>query len=398
MKSISLSIKIHIPVIYHKHPFSEINIIDEFINLKQTESYVKYIADYKLLPLLHSVQNLTNQFESRIKLPISISGISVKLLELYAPYVLDEIRYHYKNGIFEFFVQHWSNSILPFFVQNEQVRQTGLHRKTIEAVFGQLPTVYMADSVFNPAAYSKFIPFPECTTVFTCSNQLTGNHKTDKPSHSKQTFFLINQALSTKLQQAVSDAGTDIKLNHVTPFIRHLRKHSSLVKPLNLAFNPLARNVSSYKKWQTIVALLITETNSSLYSLTEMEELSNYFSIDNNYSEDMFLQFKIPDNWLKNSMQKEAFKQFLTIYKNIKAGKLTYSPDAWEYLQDVNNFFYMSDSFFIREFSTRHFTPFRSPHEAFTSYMNAVSNFWNVSRQNKVPALNTDFLISPAFN
>lgn len=398
MKLISLCTKIHIPVIYYKHPFSEIKLADQFFDERQTQKHVKELAAHKLLPFLKSADNLSQQFGNRFKLAVSVSGISLKLLGKHAPSVLNQIKLLVKKGTIEFLAEPWSNSVLPYFIQKDLVLQTELHRRTIEATFGQLPTVFIADLPLHAGVISEFEPFPGCQTILTCSNHQNKHLRNEKPLRVKKTQFLINHALSQKLQQVSSDYFINTEANPIVPFKRYLRKHATLVKPLILAFDPLAKNISSYTKWEENIAQLLNITQGSFYSLSDLEEISNYFSIENDYSDDMLSQFKHPDYWLKNNMQKEAFKQFKNIYKTIHTNKYSYLPEAWDFLQDLNNFFYMSDSFFLEEFAGQYFTPFRSPHEAFTSYMNAISNFWNVNQKKPKQFIKTNFLITPAIN
>ncbi len=398
MKSIALCTKIHIPVIYHKHPFSEMKITDKFYNERQTRNHAEQLAENKLLPFLQSAEMLLDQYGDRFKMALSISGISIKLLEKYAPQVLEGIKHLATKGAVEFMARPWSNSILSSFIQKELTLQTNLHRRTIKATFGQLPRVFMADLPLNTKNYSDFKPFQGCKTIFTCSNHLRKNCWEENILHEKKSQFLINYSLSQKLQHLSSYEFKNPESNTIAPFLRYLRKHVSMVRPLVLVFDPLAKNISNYSKWKKNIELLLNKTKCSFYSLSDLEEIANYFSIDNNYSEEMMEQFKAPDYWLKNNMQKEAFKQFKNIYKTINTTGSAYLPEAWDYLQDINNFLYMSDSFFLEEFSKQNFNPFRSPHEAFTSYMNAISNFWIVSHNNLKSVIRTNFIISPASN
>ncbi len=401
MKSVSLCIKIHLPVIYHTHPFSELKTNDEIYDSRATESYLKKLMEAKLLPFLNSIQNLFNYFGNRFKLALSLSGVSIQLLEKYAPYVLDEILVLSEEGIIDFLLEPWSNSILPYFIEKELILQTDTHRKTIQSVFKQSPSVFLAYSALNSGTFGQFNPHPKCKTTFTCSNQLAGNKKAQvngSSSIDNKAQFLINHQLSERLQELASISSNENVSYLVTSFIRYIRKHVSLVKPLILIFDPLAQNISGFSKWEKTIALLLNKTRSSFYSLSDLEEVAKYFSIENNYSNDMLSQFNLPDNWMKNNMQNEAFKQFISIYKSLQSGQSPYLPKAWEYLQDINNFFYMSDSFFLDKFAIQHFNPYRSPHEAFTSYMNAINNFWHIKKRSLNPVIKTKFLFSPAIN
>lgn len=398
MKSVALCIQIHIPVVYHKHPFSRLKTTDKFLNEKLTRSHVQLLAEDKLLPFLHSVGNLMSHMGDRFRFIMSISGSSLRLLEKYAPHIIDEIRILSESGTAEFVAEPWSNSILPWFIHNELKLQTNLHRNTIKAIFGKLPRVFMADLPLNASNYKEFNPFPECQLTLTCSNHLRKTTGDDATLIGKKSQFLIHHTLSQKLQQLASDNYKTAASKPITPFLRYLRKHSSLVRPLIVVFNPLAENISSFNKWEQTIELLLEKTKSSFYSLSDLEETATYFSIDNNYSEDLLEQFNTPDSWLKNNMQKEAFNQLKNIYKIIHTTNNSYLPEAWEYLQDLNSFLYMSDSFFLKEFSDQNYSPWLSPHEAFTSYMNAVASFWTGSANRPKPIVKTHFYISPAIN
>lgn len=398
MKSITLCTKIHIPVIYYKHPFPQIKITEKFIDEKQTRSHVEFLAENRLLPFLKSAENLLAQFGNRFKLAMSISGVSIKLLEKHVPQALDEIRLLSNKGAIEFLAEPWSNSILPWFLQNELTLQTNLHRRTIKATFGQLPRIFIADFPLNTENFYELEPFTECQTSFTCSNHLRKNRSNEVSSPKKMSHFLINYSLSQNLQHIASGKAKSTYSNSVTPFLRYLRKYTSLVRPLILVFDPLANNISTFSNWEATIALLLKKTKGSFYSLSDLEEIANYFSIDNNYSDDLLEQFRLPDYWLKNSMQNEVFKQFKNIYKAINTTNSPYLPEAWDYLQDLNNFLYMSDSFFLDDFSNQNYSPFLSPHEAFTSYMNAIGNFWISSYKNPKPNIKTTFINSPTIN
>lgn len=401
MKSISLCIRLKIPVIYHKHPFTEIPVTEEYSDSRGTENHTKHVVTHKLLPFLSAVQNLSTRFGEQFKLAFSIPGSSVKLLQKHAPGALKEIKTLSDNGVIDFLAEPWSDSILPYFSEKELNHQTGLHKKCIIDNFGKTPTVFMAGSAVNSDIFAGFNPFPGCKTALTCSNHLNKKGKriaandTIQPGRAE---FLINYSLSNKLQHIVSDNYSETGPVIVAPFIRYLRKHVSLVKPLILVFDPLALDISSYSKWETAITWLLKKTGSSFYSLTDLEEVAHYFYIMNDYSDAMLSQFRLADNWMRNSMQQEAFRQLINIWKLIDKGEHPYIPEAWDYLQDMNNFFYMSDSFFIEEFASRNFTPYRSPHEAFTSYMNAASNFWNIKKQNPENFFKTNFFIAPTIN
>jgi alpha-amylase len=386
MKTAFLSIKIHLPVIYQKQHFSEINPDYKFFHVGLTQKHVANLAKNNLLPFLTAVSNMSKQFGARFRLGMSISGISVKLLEEFAPNVIDQIKQLSDSGCIDFFAEPWSHSILPFFDRKELVLQTSLHRKMIYTVFGKEPLAFVAHSPVQSNSFMEFVNDTGFQSLFTYSNHATGKSwhlRTNGHNNHPKSVFYIHHVLSEKFQKVSTSLDGESEAKALTPFVRYSRKHASLVKPLILFFNPLKQNLVDYKSWELFTVALLKKTGGSFYSLSDLADISNYFAVNHNFSNEMLSQFKLPNYWMKNNMQREAFKQFQVIFELIRQGEHPYLTEAWNFLQDINNFFYMSDSFFIDDFAQEHFNPFRSPHEAFTNYMNAASKFWHMDRNSR---------------
>jgi alpha-amylase len=397
MKSICLCTKIHVPVIYNKLSFSGREFIPHYYNSSKTRNHINILANHRLLPYLNAVSNLSAQFGRQFKIAISISGISLSLLEKFAPAVIEELKQLAQSDCIEFLAEPWSNSLLPYFDQNELTRQTELHCKTIYNLFGKTPKVFAAHTPVNQEVFSDFIPFPGCRTVIGYFNNDDGkkNKLSKKMSAPRQIArFLINHQLSDKLQRISSGSCTESAAKAISPFVRYSRKHASLVRPLILFFSPLSEHSLNFRKWETMVSLLLERSGGSFYSPTDLAEIANYFSIPDNYSEEMLAQFTHPDYWLKSSMQKEAFEQFQYTWKYLHTNENLDSNSAINFLQDMNNFLYMSDSFYSKEFTRRNFTPFNSPHEAFTHYMNAAGWILHHQKNNRKPAMENKALMN----
>jgi len=398
MKSVFLSIKIHLPVIYQKQHFSEINPDYKFFHVGLTQKHVRDVAKNNLIPFLTAVSNLSKKHGSGFRIGMSISGISVKMLEEYAPDVIGQIKQLSDIGCIDFFSEPWSHSILPYFDRKELVLQTNSHRKTIQSVFNKEPLAFVAHSPVQSNSFMKFVSDTGYQSVFTYSSHSTEkgwNLRVNGNNIHPKAVFYIHHVLSEKFQKISVSLDGESEAKALTPFLRFSRKHASLVKPLVLFFDPLKKNLTNFKNWELVTSALLKKTGGSFYSLSDLADISNYFAVEHKFSNEMLSQFRLPNYWMKNTMQKEAFRQFQVIFELIRKGEHPYLTEAWNFLQDINNFFYMSDSFFIDVFAHEHFSPFRSPHEAFTNYMNAASRFWHMDRNNrKQQLMSTRFLFA----
>jgi alpha-amylase len=398
MKSICLCTKIHIPVIYQKQHFSDFNPDFKYFHIDNTKKHVTDLVRDKLLPYIEIIQKLSQQYGKNFKTGFSISGISVRLLEDFAPDVLEKIIKLSDDGTVDFFAEPYSHSILPYFNKTELELQTNKHKNVIQQIFKKEPLAFIAHSPVQSDNFMDFLSEKGYSTVFTYSNYALNKkwhlRSNGDGNHPKAVYY-IHHALSEKFHNLILSQQLEKERNALTPFIRYTRKHASLVKPLVLLFDPLMKNISDYTNLEHLSALLLKKTGGSFYSLSDLAEISNYFAVENNFSNEMLSQFMLPNYWMKNNMQKEAFKQFQIIYEMIRQGDHPYLTEAWNFLQDLNNFFYMSDSFFVEMFEKQHFNPYHHPHEAFTNYMNAASMFWHMDRNHKKPKfMNNRFLIA----
>jgi|GEM_PF-2966896 len=89
----------------------------------------------------------------------------------------------------------------------------------------------------------------------------------------------------------------------------------------------------------------------------------------------MLVQFKLPDYWLKNELQKDAFKCLHHINNLLCDNNQPSLIDRWNFIQDMDNLYYMGNQFFSEEYSQQNFSPFESPYHAFMNYMNILDDF-----------------------
>lgn len=131
-----------------------------------------------------------------------------------------------------------------------------------------------------------------------------------------------------------------------------------------------------------MLAHFLNNTKIAFYAPSDLNKTAKHFQINNDeYSENMLAQFKIPNRWLKNELQKEAFKHLHLINALIRNCEKSSLNDSWNLLQDTNNLYYMGNQFFSEEYSRQNFSPFHSPYEAYMNYMNILDDFWQTLKE-----------------
>ena len=79
--------------------------------------------------------------------------------------------------------------------------------------------------------------------------------------------------------------------------------------------------------------------------------------------------------WTDNNMQKDAF---LALYDCLPEVRCLNDPGInadWERLQSSDHFYYMSTKYASDGDVHKYFSPYKSPYEAYTNYMNILADF-----------------------
>ena len=79
--------------------------------------------------------------------------------------------------------------------------------------------------------------------------------------------------------------------------------------------------------------------------------------------------------WCGNELQKEALKKVNEIGERVRLARNSNLLQNWYCLQSSDHFYYMSTKHFSDGAVHRHYSPYDSPYDAFTNYMNVLSDF-----------------------
>ena len=79
--------------------------------------------------------------------------------------------------------------------------------------------------------------------------------------------------------------------------------------------------------------------------------------------------------WLGNILQDEAFEKLYSIGERVRLCEDRRIKQDWKYLQTSDHFYYMCTKHLSDGAVHSHYSPYDSPYEAFTNYMNVLSDF-----------------------
>ena len=100
------------------------------------------MAEKCYLPTNKILLDLIRKFDGKFKIAMSISGMAMDQMELYAPEVLESFKKLAKTGCVEFLAETNAHSLVSLKDEDEFISQVAEHVGKIEKHFGQTPAVF----------------------------------------------------------------------------------------------------------------------------------------------------------------------------------------------------------------------------------------------------------------
>src|SRR5690554_3656038 len=110
MKSICLFFQIHQPFRYRRYWFFDIGNDHYYYDDYSNETTIRKIASKSYLPNNELFKQLIKKHAGQFKLSFSISGVTLDLLELYAPEVIDSFKKLADTSCVEFVAETYAHS------------------------------------------------------------------------------------------------------------------------------------------------------------------------------------------------------------------------------------------------------------------------------------------------
>jgi len=393
MMKICLCFRIHIPAIHSSYRFFNINSQHRYYDDTQLRNHTLKVYSGNLLPFFENVKNLSSTGGDKFKAAISISGITLALFRRFVPQAIELlIELRQKNQI-EFLSETWSNSILAHVSNKLMIRQIMLHNTQMKSLFGVIPDVFIIHSpVSSPELFN---------TIFDCGKKaiLTySNHSHQIKSVQKNVFEMENPGerqiflINYKASQALQEIGLNLNVKSIdnlpSAVAKKIKRNLSVSLPQAIIFNP-----GDFKKpftfgdsliWKLVISRLLSD-HKIMFMLPSELKNEKTWNQNNNLIEETGKCCRLPDFWLKNNLQKDAFKRQSAINNMVPSAEIKSLVEEWDVMHDMEYLYFMDNHFFESKFTETHFNPFSGPYMAYTNYMNVLDDFADkITKQQKI--------------
>ena len=384
MNTICLYFEVHQPCYLRRYRFFDIGNDHYYYDDNANESNIKNLAEKCYRPATQMLLDMIKESGNEFHVSFSISGVTLDLLERYAPEVIDKFKELSSTGCVEFLGETYAHSLSSLNGDNEFELQVKEHSEKIYNLFGQKPKVLRNTELI----YSNGIGLRALQMGF--AGMITEGDKRFMGWHSPNYVYCCS-----------SD-----------PRLKLLTRNSNLSNDVTFRFSdwgwdqyPLTAEkfvdwiASSPKEEQVTCIFMNLETIGHLQNAGT--GIFDFFRAIPKFAAEKGLKFMNPseifaktkpidqlrfDNpiswgdaerdvtaWLGNEIQREAFEKVSQLNEKVRISQNKALLQDWYRLQSCDNFYYMSTKHFSN--GPAHNIPFDSPFDAFINYMNVLNDF-----------------------
>lgn len=386
MKTICFYFQIHQPFRLKRYRFFDIGADNYYYDDFNNENILQRVATNSFLPANQTILEMIQANKGKFKVAFSISGVALDQLEMHAPEVIDSFRQLAKTNCVEFLSETYAHSLCSVKDPEEFKSQVELHSKRIESLFGKKPKVFRNTELIYSDEIGQMVSELGYNTILTeGAKHVLGwkspNYVYQSAVNPNIKLLLKNSKLSDDITFRFSDYHWNeypLTADKFIDWIDHIPENEQLI---NLFMNyetfgnlqPKESGIFEFLKALPFFAqqrgITFSTPSEIAAKLKPVESLSIPYLISWADEE------RDLSAWLGNTLQHEAFNKIYSIGERVRMIKDRRIQKDWLYLQTSDHFFYMSTKRASDGAVHQHFSPYESPFEAFTNYMNVLSDF-----------------------
>lgn len=378
MKNICFNFQIHHPFRLKKYQFFEIGQDHYYYDDFQTEEQIQELVEKSYLPTNKLLLEMIQSSNGKFKCSFSISGVALELFEQFAPEVIDSFKELAKTGSVEFTTETYAHSLASVYDAYEFSRQVELHSHKIEELFGKKPTTFRNSELIYSDEIGETVSKMGYKTVMTEGVKYvlgwkSPNYVYKHPYVSRLKLLVRNNKLSNDISFHFSNrAWSEFPLD-AKKFISWIAKTPVAEQVFNIwmgydTFGGSQKAESGIFDFLKAIPYFAMEQGIGFLTPSEIAKKSEPFDALSNQYPTSWSSSNDISPWNGNDLQQEALNKLYAVSERVNMTKDKPLLRNWLLLQTSDNFRFMSHS-------DAYGTPYSSPYEAFTNYMNVLSDF-----------------------
>ena len=382
MKTICLYFQIHQPFRLKRYRFFDIGTDHYYYDDFQNEEIIRRIAERCYLPANRTILEMINSSNGKFKVAFSISGIALEQLEIYMPEVIDSFKELAATGNVEFLSETYAHSLSSLGDPAEFKHQIKKQEDKIKTLFGVKPKVFRNTELIYSDDISTMVYEMGYKGMITEGAKHILGWKSPNYIYSSCVephlkLLLKNDKFSEDLSERFSNYSWNEYPLTADKYISWIANTPEPAQIINLFMNYEvlgSLNAPETGIFEFFKALPRFAAEKGISFSTPSEIFALHKPVDTisvPYPISWVDEERDCSSWLGNVLQQEAFKKLNEIGERVRLCEIRRIRQDWYYLQSSDHFYYMS----TKHIGSGGFSPYDNPYEAFTNYMNVLSDF-----------------------
>lgn len=380
MKTVCFYFQIHQPQRLKQYRFFNIGNDHYYYDDYANEDVMHQMAEVSFVPANRLLLEMIQENKGKFKVAFSISGVALDQMEFYAPEVIDGFKQLADTGCVEFLSETQAHSLSSLIDPEEFKIQVEEHDKKIESLFGLKPKVFRnTELIYSDELATQIQAMGFDGVVMEGAKHLLGwkspNFVYQSASNPKLKLLLRNSRFSEDMATRFSNYSWNEYPLTADKYMRWIAETPKEEEVFNLFMN--YEVLGNFQKkssgiFDFMKALPRFAAENNIKFATPSEVIKENKPVDILSVSDPISwvdEERDTSAWLGNSLQQEAFHRLYELGERVRLSRSRGLRQDWLYLQCSDHFYYMGTK------KPLPFSPFASPYDAFSIYMNALSDF-----------------------
>lgn len=386
MKAICFYFQIHQPFRLKRYRFFDIGndhyYYDDFAN----DDIVTRIAQRSYIPAAESLLRMIEQSGGKFRCAISVTGTALEQFEQYVPEFIDLLKKLADTGCVEFLAETYAHSLSSLIDPEEFAGQVKVHDEKIHDLFGVKPKVLRnTELIYCDELAPQILAMGYKGVLTEGAKHILGwkspNYVYSAATAPKLKLLLKNDKLSDDISFRFSNPQWDAYPLTADKYIDWIAETPMEEQIVNLfmnleTFGELQPRESGIFQFLEALPRFAAEKGIEFWTpSTAISKLKPVAELSVLHPISWADEARDTSAWLGNKLQNEAFNKLYSVSERVRLCDDRRLKQDWYYLQASDHFFYMSTKHMADGAVHSHFSPYETPFQAFTNYMNVLSDF-----------------------
>ncbi len=386
MKAICFNFQIHQPFRLKRYRFFDIGndhyYYDDFAN----DDIITRVAERSYIPAARTLLNLINEPDSKFRCSISITGVALEQCEQYVPELIDLLKQLAATGKVEFTAETYAHSLASLADPDEFANQVKVHSDKVQELFGVTPKVLRnTELIYCDDLAPQILAMGYKGVITEGAKHILGwkspNYIYTAASAPKLKMLLKNSKLSDDIASRFNNydwSEYPLTADKYISWIADTPREEQIfvlsmgletfgeLQPASSGIFQFLEALPRFAAERGIEFVTPSEAISKIKPVGELSVMHPISGVD---------EARDVSAWLGNKLQNEAFNKLYSVSERVRLCDDRRLKQDWYYLQGSDHLYYMSTKHMADGAAHSAFSPYETPFQAFTNYMNVLADF-----------------------